>query len=234
MSRCPSPRTLTSLRVLRHLSGGPDDVAVDSHGAIWISEHDGGAIAELTQSGQVMRTINDAQGPEGIVPLPDGMMLVAQQVPNRIDLLDPMRGTFSAWLQLGAAPAQQGVDGIAAADGAVLVPDSHGGTLLRVPLGNGDTHGAPQTVASGLGRPVDAAQLPDGSIVVTVENAPGLELVSPSGQVSALAHDQSLDDVVVQPPLAYATNLDGHAVSAVDMTTGAQRTLVTGAPDPQG
>jgi len=219
--------------VLAHLGGGPDDAATASDGTVWISAHDAGRLVHLDSGGAVLQTIDDAMGPEGIVVLPDGALLVAQQVPNRIDRLDVAHGTFTPWLSLGPAPSGEGIDGIALDGTTVLVPDSHAGRLLSVAIRANGAAGTITVVATGLGRPVDAAALAHGAYAVTVENQPGLLRVTAASS-SALLRAASLDDVVVDSGVAYVTDLIGHQVLAVDIASGASRVLVSAAPDAQG
>ena len=222
--------------MLARVSGDPDDVAVTPSGSLWLSDRDGGRLVELGASGNVLRTIADANGPEGIVVLADGKLLVAQQVPNRVDLLDPATRAFSPWLQLGSTSSPtQGVDGLGAHGATVLVPDSARGRLLTIVAGAGDAPGTPAVVATGLGRPVAAADDGAGSVLVVLENTPGLVRVrEATGGVAAVANFTSLDDVVVHNGIVYASDLADQSLVAVDPASGASRTLVSNAPAPQG
>jgi hypothetical protein len=91
------------------------------------------------------------------------------------------------------------------------------------------------TVATGLGRPVDATPVGDGTLLVSVENAPGLDLVNPvTGTVTAAAHFSSTDDVVVSNGIAYVADNGGGTMSAVTLSSGTVSTLVTGVKAAQG
>jgi streptogramin lyase len=232
LSGCPAARPLSSLTPLATLAGGADDTVATPQGDIWVSEHDGGEVVELDPQGTVLRSFADPEGPEGIEPLPDGKLLVAQQAPDRIDLLDPATSRFSTWLQLEPAAAGTGIDGLGVDGTTLLVPDSAGGRLLRVPL-DGDAAGPPVVVATGLGRPVSAWPL-QGGYVVAVENTPGLVRLSAAGAHTPLVHEQSDDDVVERDGIVYATNLAADRLEAIDPATGAERVLVSASPDPQG
>jgi glucose/arabinose dehydrogenase len=236
LNRCPPAAALGSLPVLARVNGDPDDVAVTPSGSLWLSDRDGGRLVELSASGNVLRTIADANGPEGIVVLADGKLLVAQQVPNRLDLLDPATRAFSPWLQLGTTSSPtQGVDGLGARGTTVLVPDSARGRLLTISVGAGDTAGTPAVVATGLGRPVAAADDGAGSVLVVLENTPGLVRVSEAtGSVAAVANFTSLDDVVVHNGIVYVSDLADQSLVAVEPGGGASRTLVSNVPAPQG
>jgi len=234
LTGCPAATSLSNLAVVARLSGGPDDAVSTPAGDVWVSEHDAGRLIHLSASGAVLQTVTDANGPEGLIALTGGQLLVAQQNPDRIDRFDPARGTFTPWLQLESAPAGQGVDSIHADGASVLVPDSSGGRLLVVALLPDLGAGAQRVIATGLGRPVDAVALGDGSYAVAVENVPGIDRVSANGAVTPLTHTTSVDDLVVLHGLVYATQLVAYDVIAVNPATGEQRVLVTGAPDPQG
>lgn len=234
LSDCPASSGATSLPELAAQSGDPDDISVAPNGVLWLSDRDGDRVLELDPSGRVLRAFPDAQGPEGIAVLGGGMLLVAQQIPDRIDMLDTATGAFRPWLQLGAAGPTDGLDGIALDGATLLVPDSAHGRLLSVGLGAGDAAQPATLLASGLGRPVDAVADPSGGYDVVAENAPGLIRVSTGGSTSALTQRTSLDDVVSRDGLLYATDLAAGSLIAVDPSSGAARTLVTGAPSPQG
>lgn len=236
LSRCPAAVRLASLAMLAHLTGNPDDVTVDADGVLWVSDRDGNRILQLSPQGAMLHSFADPHGPEGIVVLGDGTVIVAQQVTNRLDVLHPGTGAFSTWLQLGATSSPtQGVDGIGIDGDTVLVPDSARGRLLTVPVGAGDAAGAATVVAGNLGRPVAAVRAPSGGYLVALENQPGLTLVRPGTPGSTpVLHLVSLDDLALVNGLVYATDLGDQSVIAVDPATDATRTLVTGAGAPQG
>ena len=115
----------------------------------------------------------------------------------------------------------------------LLLPDAAQGNLDTVPLPA--FSGSPVTVATGLGRPVDATPVGDGTLLVSVENAPGLDLVNPTtGTVTAAAHFASTDDVVYRNGIAYVADNGGGTMSAVTLSSGTVNTLVTGVKGAQG
>jgi DNA-binding beta-propeller fold protein YncE len=234
LDTCPAPQALDAMHPLSRLGGGPDDAVATLQGDIWISLHDSGRIVELGSGGQMLRSIPDPEGPEGIEALAGGRLLVAQQDPDRVDLLDPQTGAFTTWLQLEPAAAGEGIDGLGIDGDALLVPDSAGGRLLLVPIAPDDAAGSPQALAAGLGRPVSAWPMGGGRYAVAVENAPGLIEVSGAGIRADLVHQTSLDDVVERDGILYATDLAGNRLEAIDPRSGVVRVLVSGAPDPQG
>jgi hypothetical protein len=130
-------------------------------------------------------------------------------------------------------PNGLGVDGIGAEPGMLLLPDAAQGNLDLVPLP--PFSGPPVTVATGLGRPVDATPVGDGTLLVSVENAPGLDRVNPvTGTVTPAAHFASTDDVVVRNGIAYVADNGGGTMSAITLSSGTVNTLVTGVKAAQG
>ncbi|HXZ99310.1 MAG TPA: hypothetical protein VEK76_03075 [Candidatus Binatia bacterium] len=231
LAGCPAPVSLDRLTVLHHFTTDADDVAVDGSGHIWVSSPDAGVIDELAPDGSELHAFLDRDEPEGLVPLADGMLVVAQQRTNRLALLDPSTGTLNVLVTLPDPSGNLGVDGIAlsAGGGNLLVPNSPEGQLLEVPVGGG----SPTTLAAGLGRPVDANQMPDGSIVVAAESSPGLVEVA-GGSTHPLGTLSDLDEAVPDGGLVYVTDLGADQVLAVDPGSGDSRVLVTGSPAPQG
>jgi streptogramin lyase len=222
---------LSRLAVLHQFTTDADDVAVDSAGNIWVSSPNAGRIDELAADGTSIASFADPNEPEGLVPLPDGDVVVAEQGPNRLDLLTPATGVLTPFLTIPNATGNVGVDDISlTADRAdILVPDSPSGRLLEVAIGGG----APTVLASGLGRPVDAGQLPAGAIVVAAESNPGLVEVA-GGSTQAVGSLTDLDEAVPDDGLVYVTDLGTDEALAVDPASGASRVLVTASPSPQG
>ncbi len=231
LAGCPAPVALSRLPVLHQFTTDADDVAVDSAGNIWVSSPNAGRIDELAADGTSIASFADPNEPEGLVPLPDGDVVVAEQALNRLDVLVPATGALTPFLTIPNSTGNVGVDDIAlSADGAdILVPDSPSGRLLEIPVGGG----TPTVLASGLGRPVDAGQLPDGTIVVSAESDPGLVEVA-GGATQAVGSLTDLDEAIPDEGLVYVTDLGTDEVLAVDPTSGASRVLVTASPSPQG
>jgi len=236
LDACPEVRDLATVTPLARLSGEPDDLAVTADGHIWVSLHAAGRLVELDRSANMVASLADAQGPEGIVVLADGRLAVAEQQPNRIDIVDAASGARTPLITLpGESGEGVGVDGLGIdlSGSHLLVPDSPAGTLLLVPLSGGRA----TTLATGLGRPVSAAMLTDSSVLVAVENEPGLVRVGLQGRVVpvvAAGALESVDEVLVHRGLAYVTDLVAGTLAAVDPSTGKLRVLVRGSPAPQG
>jgi len=227
---CPAPRSFSSLPLFARVKKA-DDVMVDSNGNVWVSNVGGHAVTELSATGTVVHVFADSQNPEGMVQLSSSTIAVANQRSDQVVVLDTTTGQSTLWVQL--VPNGLGVDGIGMEPGMLLLPDAAQGNLDLVPLP--PFSGPPVTVATGLGRPVDATPVGDGTLLVSVENAPGLDLVDPvTGTVTAAAHFASTDDVVVRNGIAYVADNGGGTMSAITLSSGTVDTLVTGVKAAQG
>jgi len=227
---CPAPRSFGSLPLFANIRKA-DDVMVDSSGNVWVSNVGGHEVTELSPAGTVVHVFADGQNPEGMVQLSSSTMALANQKSNQVVVLNTTTGASTLWVQLTSKGL--GVDGLGIEPGMLLLPDAAGGNLDTVPLP--PFSGPPVTVATGLGRPVDATPAGDGTLLVSVENAPGLDRVDPAtGSVTAAAHFASTDDVVVRNGIAYVADNGGGTMSAVTLSSGTVNTLVTGVKAAQG
>jgi sugar lactone lactonase YvrE len=232
LAACPTtPRRAADLAVLWR-GGHPDDLAIGADGALWISDVNSQLVTRAV-NGAATRTISGLGVPEGLVALPDGGLVAAEQARDRVTLVQP-DGSRTVLLTLPRSGALLGVDGIAIdqAGQRLIVPDSPHGTVLSVPLSGGHA----TTLASGLGRVVGAAVDVDGSIWLAAEDsAPrGLLHLTAGGHVATVGNLAQLDDVVLLGGLLYATDLTGRSVHAIDTATGADRVIATGFSQPQG
>jgi hypothetical protein len=227
---CPAPRSFSSLPLFAHVKKA-DDVMVDSNGNVWVSNVGGHDVTELSPAGTVVHVFADPQNPEGMVQLSASTMALANQKSNQVVVFDTTTGASTLWVQLTSKGL--GVDGLGMEPGMLLLPDSAGGNLDTVPLP--PFSGAPVTVATGLGRPVDATPVGDGTLLVSVENPPGLDRVNPmTGTVTAAANFSSTDDVVFSNGIAYVADNGSGTMSAVTLSSGTVNTLVTGVKAAQG
>jgi hypothetical protein len=234
LSGCPTtPAQAASLAVL-YRGGQPDDLAVDAAGDMWVTDVAAGTLTRVRPGGAVLQVLRGFASPEGVVPLPGGDLLVAEQGPNRVLRVSP-GGNRMVQLILPASAGAPGVDGIGAdfAANRLLVPDSPHGTLLVAALGSGS---AAMTLASGIGRPVGVTAA-SGSIYVVAENAAPhglLHIRATGGAATPVGAMAQLDDIVALGSLLYVTDLAAHVVRAVDPTTGEQRIIASGLGQPQG
>jgi hypothetical protein len=228
---CPAPVAFGSLPRFAHVNEA-DDITVSRDGNVWITNVTGNQITELNSQGGLVRTFGDSRNPEGIIELPSGQFALAEQRADRVVVFDSVANTKRVWVQL-TANGNLGVDGLGIEPGLLLLPDAAQGTLDTVPLP--PFSGGPTVVARNLGRPVAAAPVGDGTILVAVENRPGLDKVDPStGQVTPVGNFASLDEVLVRNGVAYVADLSTGQLDAVDLASGAVSVLVTGAGAPQG
>ena len=229
---CPTaPAAASGLPVLWR-GGAPDDLAVAADGALWVSDGSG-QVVDRVVAGVVTRTIRGIADPEGVLALPSGDLVVAEQGRQRI-LLVHADGTRSVLLTLPSAGTQLGVDGIAydAASDRVIVPDSPHGAVMSVALSHPGSASQP---AQGLGRVVGAAVDPaGGGLWVVAEAEAPHGLVRVDGTARTLGNLAQLDDIVELHGLLYVTDLRNHSVHAVDPRTGADRAIATGLEQPQG
>jgi hypothetical protein len=227
---CPVPVSFGSLPLFARVKKA-DDVMVDSSGNVWVSNVGGHEVTELSPAGTVVHVFADPQNPEGMVQLSASTMALANQKSNQVVVFDTTTGASTPWVQLTSKGL--GVDGLGVEPGMLLLPDAAGGNLDTVPLP--PFSGAPVTVATGLGRPVDATPVGDGTLLVSVENPPGLDRVNPAtGTVVPAANFASTDDVVVRNGIAYVADNGGGTMSAVTLSSGTVTTLVTGIKAAQG
>jgi len=230
LTACPAPRSFSSLPLFARVKKA-DDVMVASNGNVWVSNVGFHQLTELSPAGRVVHIFTDKQNPEGMVQLSSSTMAVANQKSNQVVVFNTTTGASKLWVQLTSKGL--GVDGLGMAPGMLLLPDAAGGSLDTVPLP--PFSGPPKAVATGLGRPVHATPVGDGTLLVSVENAPGLDRVNPAtGTVTAAAHFASTDDVVVRNGIAYVADNGGGTMSAVTLSSGAVSTLVTGVKGAQG
>jgi DNA-binding beta-propeller fold protein YncE len=220
-------QSFSSLPVFAKIVRAPDDIALLPDGSLWVSDPTSGTLTHLDGDGRFLESASDGNMPEGIVPLSDGGLVVAEQRTNRLVVTHTPWTSFHTLYQLPpAAHASDGVDGIGfdAARGRILLPDSAGGRLLGVTL-----DGKATVLASGLGRPVDATIGPDGAIYVAVEGAHGvLRVPAAGGAAQAVGSVTQSDDVIAIGSLLYVTVIDAGHVIALDPRTGAQQVLVDG------
>jgi hypothetical protein len=216
--------------VLAHLGADSDDLAVDGAGHVWVTAPAAHLITELSGSGGVIATVRDPGGPEGIVLLPDGRLVVADQGSNALGIFAPGAAAVTRLAALTNHTSNDGVDGMYydMARGRLLIPDSPNGTLLSYAVG-----GATTVLKRGLGRPVSATTDPAGNIYIGMENAPGVLVVEPNGTTRSLGAFSQVDEVVYLNGLLYVADLAG-SVDAVDPGSGRSVPLVTAAPKPQG
>src|SRR5262249_22766498 len=130
-----------------------------------------GTVNRLNADGSVTVLLRNISGPEGIVVLDDGTMIVAEQKTNSLLSFAPGSSTPLLLQVLPGMPStvscKDGVDGLAydPSTKTIIVPDSPMGEIYRMSP-NGQTL---TLIASGIVRPVGAVVDSQGAIYVADE-----------------------------------------------------------------
>lgn len=239
----PTPRVAPSRytsRVVLQGVGRPDDLAFDRQGRLLFSDEFDKTISQLNGDGSVTLLLKDASGPEGLVPLPDGTLIFAEQDTNRIVSLAPGASTPTVLRVLPGtasnASCKHGVDGIAfdPTTNTLIVPDSPTGAVYRMSL-DGKTF---TLLASGIVRPVGAGVDAQGNIYIADECGGAVWRITPTGKTTRIGGFGMPDDVI---PDGYGNllviDLDPaiHALIRLNLATGQRETLASrGYIEPQG
>jgi sugar lactone lactonase YvrE len=208
---------------------GVDDLAFDAQGRLLISNTSGGTLLRWTPGGTLEQIAHGLDGPEGIVQLRDGRILVAEQGLDRVVVVDLSSQRTVTWRAFPNPTSKEGIDGLALdpRTGDVIVPDSPNGRVFRV-----SPDGArAQLIASGLSRPVGAAVDASGRVLVADEGGALWVLGPPARRLLSLPVP---DDVVVGPDgTIFVNTLQDGAIHAID-PQGRASTLLRGLGSPQG
>lgn len=243
----PSPTSTPKIAPLRYTShvvlqgvGRPDDLTLDQQGRLLFSDFYNGTVSRVNADGSVTRIISGLAGPEGLVVLADGTLIIAEQRTNRILSLAPGVQSPTVLRILPGTPStvhcKEGVDGIALdpTTNTVIVPDSPTGEVYRMSL-DGKVF---TRLASGIVRPTGAGIDDQGNIYIADECGHAVWRTTPEGQTMRIGGFGLPDDVV---PDGYGNllviDLDPsiHALVRVNLTTGKRETLASqGFIEPQG
>src|SRR2546425_6879904 len=82
----------------------PDDLAFDPRGRLLFSDFYNGTVSRLNQDGSVTVLMSGIAGPEGIVVLSDGTIIIAEQRTNRILALSPGEQSLTILRTLPGTP----------------------------------------------------------------------------------------------------------------------------------
>jgi sugar lactone lactonase YvrE len=238
-----SPDT-TPTRYTSHLllSGTerPDDLAFDLQGHLLFSDFYNGTISRLNTNGSVTRILTGLAGPEGIIVLSDGTMIIAEQRINRILALAPGAKALTVLRTLpgtpGTAPCKDGVDNIAldATTNTLIVPDSPTGNVYRMSLDGKQL----TLITAGIVRPVGAVVDAQGTIYVADECGGAVVRITPDGRSTRISGFGKPDDVAFDHHgnLLLIDLLPSiHALIRVRRSTGKHEILASkGFIEPQG
>jgi DNA-binding beta-propeller fold protein YncE len=241
-TRSTTPQQYTS-HVFSRGVGRPDDMVFDRQGRVLFSDFYNGTVSRLNRDGSVTVLLHGLAGPEGLIVLSDGAMIIAEQSTNRILTLAPgaMNRAPTVLRTLPATPSasncdKHGVDGIAfdATTQTIIVPDSPTGNVYRMSL-DGKTL---TLLASNIPRPVGAAVDAHGNIYVADECGGALYRISTAGTITRTGGFGMLDDVALDPRgniLVIDLLPAIHALIRIDAATGKRQTLASrGFIEPQG
>jgi streptogramin lyase len=185
--------------VVHRGSDHPDDIVLDASGALLYSDYTNGTISRLNADGSATVVHQGLSGPEGMVLLPDGTLVVAEEDANRLVAFHPHQPVAAVLVTLPGTPVMatchQGVDGIAwdATTGRLVVPDPVTGTVYRI-----SSDGASRTaLAHGFVHPVGAAVGSDGGVYVADECGGGVWRLGPGGARVRVALAVMPDDVAL-------------------------------------
>ncbi len=175
----------------------PDDLAFDPAGRLLFSDYTNGTISRLETNGSVTILHRGLRGPEGLVSLPDGTLIVASERTNEISMFRPGATMPVLLRRMPGSPVvatcRQGVDGIVLdkTSGTLIVPDAPTGDLYRLSL-----DGAQMTrIAGGFVHPVGATVDASGNIYVADECGGWVWRVTPRGVKQRVASIGMPDDV---------------------------------------
>lgn len=227
-------------RLLLAGSYRPDDLAFDPTGHLVFSDVFRGTVDRLNANGSVTVLVRGLAEPEGLVFLPNGTLIIAEQQTNRILSFSPETSALTVLRVLPGVPSRQpckdGVDGIALdqTTQTLIVPDSPSGNVYRMSL-----DGKKLTLlAAHIPRPVGAAVDALGNIYVADECGGALWTITPAGKLTRMGGFGMLDDVAFdRHGNILVTDLKPsiHALIRLRRLSGKRETLASrGFIEPQG
>jgi len=216
------------------LSGlpAPDDLAFDAQGRLLFSDIQAGTVSRRESDGSVKTLARGIRNPEGIVVRPDGTLLVAEQLLNRGDVVDPQTHTVATWRVFPNRTGRDGIDGLGQdrASNDVVLPDSPNGVVWRL---SSDASRVIQ-IGQGMVRPVGADVDVHGNVFVADEGGAIWKIAgSPPTQVR-VATLRIPDDVLVDRDGALIVNTLGDGMVHLVAANGSVTSLLSGLRNPQG
>src|SRR5947209_12503395 len=186
-------------RVLLSGRHRPDDLIFDPQGRLVFSDFYAGTISRLNADGSITLLFSGLAGSEGMVYLPDGTLIVAEQRTNRILQIAPGTSAPTVLRSLPGTPSAQsckdGVDGIALdpTNNTLIIPDSPIGNVYRMSL-----DGKTLTLLAGrIVRPVGAAVDSQGNVYVADECGGAVVRITAGGTKTRIAGFGMPDDVAL-------------------------------------
>lgn len=218
----------------------PDDLAFDPAGHLIFGDVFRGTVNRLNADGSVTVLVSGLAGPEGLVYLANGTLLIAEQQTNRILAFAPTTSALTVLRILPGHPTGKpcgdGVDGIALdpTTNTLIVPDSPTGNVYRMSL-----DGTKLTLlAAHIPRPVGAIVDGTGTIYVADECGGALWQITPAGKITRIGGFGMPDDVALDSLgnlLVADLKPSIHALIRLRHTTGQHEILASsGFIEPQG
>ncbi len=137
-------------------------------------------------TGELLRTIPNANGVQGALELPDGTLLVAEATTGRLVRVDGAEPAGTTVLAEGLEGPVGLVADMEAEEPGVYVTEVRAGRVSRVRLSDG----ARRTVAKGLRAPEGIARHPDGGLIIAEVGRKRLVRIEPAtGRSTVLASD---------------------------------------------
>ncbi len=235
----PATPPAPPIMVLAENVSGLDDLALASDGSIYVSNVDDGTLKSYAPQRAPQTIVSGLKEPEGIVVLPDGVLIIVEQGRNRLLRYNPATRQLTTWLPLENTTGLLGVDNIALDEHdpqhlSLIVPDSPNGRVLRIRL-DGTQSAQVSEIARGFLRPTGAAIEPDGSILIVDENGSTLKRIQPDGTIEFIASLPVPDDVVVDAQgTIYVATLGDSAIYRFAPGSSQGKVFVKGLAGPQG
>ncbi|GAC1464648.1 MAG: hypothetical protein PVSMB7_07960 [Chloroflexota bacterium] len=226
----PALPAAPALQIMATVGGQPDDITIDAQGRLVWGNLARGTVERL-EGGHIVTIARHLSLPEGIVALPGGDFIVAEQGRDRIVRIGAHRSSTPIFA-LRPVPGREGIDGLGRdpRTGNLLVPDSPNGTVLTMSVNGRHV----RLLARGLGRPVDAAVDHQGNVLVPDENLGTVVSITPGGRVLYRGALAIPDDVSVdQRGRIWITTLGDGALWVME-PGAAPRRVLTGLANPQG
>ena len=219
------------MQIVAVVGGQPDDITTDARGALIWSDLARGTVERLA-GGRIATLARGLSVPEGIIALPGGAIVVAEQGRDRVVRIE-RSGEKTVLYTLQPVPGQEGVDGIGRdpRTGDLLIPDAPRGTVLGLsPDGR-----RVRVIARGLGRPVDAASDARGTILVPDEHQGTLVVITPRGTIAYRGALSTPDDVAIdRAGRVWITTLGDGGLWTIAPGTTVPRRVLMGLANPQG
>ena len=229
--RAPAVQETPALQTVAVVGGQPDDITADARGDLIWSNLARGTVERLS-GGRITTLACGLSVPEGVVALPGGALVVAEQGRDRLVRIE-RSGEKTVLYTLQPVPGQEGVDGIGRDPhtGELLIPDSPRGTVLGLsPDGR-----RVRVIARGLGRPVGAASDARGTILVPDEHLGTLVVITPRGTIAYRGALSTPDDVAIdRAGRVWITTLGDGGLWTIAPGTTVPRRVLRGLANPQG